>query len=228
MPKRPLAHAATLLPLAIGLGMTGLTPPDTHVAETAAKSSTKSTTKAPASCTQFDINVTASTSLGHSSPVPGQSCSVRTSNGFVLPDPMCTPGAINPTVTAEVLQDPSFHTDCVRSHATSESQKNGTYALYGIPHPAQNSGQSQTCELDHLISLELGGADTLDNIWPQCGPSDVALSERFFKRKDAVENFLARQVREGKMSLEDAQKGIASDWTQFLAVSEGCDSAACE
>jgi hypothetical protein len=127
-----------------------------------------------------------------------------------------------------VLQDPGFRTDCVRSHATSESKKEGTYALYGIPHPTTNSGQSQTCELDHLISLELGGADTLDNIWPQCGPSDVALSERFFKRKDAVENFLARQVREGKMSLEDAQKGIASDWTQFLAASEGCDSAACE
>ena len=224
MPKRPLAHAATLLPLAIGLGMTGLNPPATHEAATASKSSAKG----PVSCSQFDINVTASTSLGHPSSAAGQSCSVRTSNGFSLPDPMCTPGAINPTVTAEVLQDPSFRTDCVRSHATSESQKDGTYALYGIPHPTQNSGQSQTCELDHLISLELGGADTLDNIWPQCGPPDVALSERFFKRKDAVENFLARQVREGKMPLADAQKGIATDWTQFLAASEGCDSAACE
>jgi len=52
--------------------------------------------------------------------------------------------------------------------------------------------------LDHLISLELGGADTLDNIWPQCGPSGVALPQRFFKEKDTVENFLAMQVREAE------------------------------
>jgi len=70
--------------------------------------------------------------------------------------------------------------------------------------------------LDHLISLELGGADTLDNIWPQCGPSDVTLPQRFFKEKDTVENFLAMQVRAGRMDLIDAQRGIATDWTQFL------------
>jgi hypothetical protein len=66
--------------------------------------------------------------------------------------------------------------------------------------------------LDHLISLELGGADTLDNAWPQCGPSGVALPQRFFKEKDTVENFLAMQVREGRMDLSEAQKGIATDY----------------
>jgi hypothetical protein len=70
--------------------------------------------------------------------------------------------------------------------------------------------------LYHLIPLELGGADTLDNVWPQCGPSGVALPQRFFKEKDAVENYLAMQVRQGRMDLGAAQKGIATDWTQFL------------
>lgn len=97
-----------------------------------------------------------------------------------------------------------------------------------IAHPGHKTRQTQTCELDHLISLELGGNDTVDNIWPQCGPNGAVLCERFFKRKDAVENFLAKQVREGKMPLADAQKGIATDWTQFLAESEGCEGAACE
>ena len=87
---------------------------------------------------------------------------------------------------------------------------------YNLPHPSNNSGEAQICELDHLISLELGGADTLDNIWPQCGPSGVSLPQRFFKEKDTVENFLAMQVREGRMDLSEAQKGIATDWTQFL------------
>ena len=150
------------------------------------------------------------------------------SNGFPLPDPSCTPGAINDTITEEVLQNPDFRTGCVRGHATSEAQKAQTYQFYGIPHPSNNTGPNQTCELDHLISLELGGADTVDNIWPQCGPDNVALSERYFKRKDSVENFLAAQVKAGKISLHDAQIGIATDWTQFLADAEGCGSFPCQ
>jgi hypothetical protein len=43
-----------------------------------------------------------------------------------------------------------------------------------------------------------------------------------------VENYPAKQVREGKISLEDAQRGIESDWTQLLAASEGCEGDACE
>jgi hypothetical protein len=104
----------------------------------------------------------------------------------------------------------------LRDAATKEVEKAATYDWYGLQHPSNNSGESQICELDHLISLELGGADTLDNIWPQCGPSGVALPQRFFKEKDTVENFLAKQVREGRMDLIDAQRGIATDWTQFL------------
>jgi hypothetical protein len=46
------------------------------------------------------------------------------------------------------------------------------------------------------------------------------LDKRFFKRKDSVENFLAKQVKDGAMSLADAQKGIANDWTQFLTEAE--------
>jgi 5-methylcytosine-specific restriction endonuclease McrA len=183
----------------------------------------------PASCSEFNINATASAPLAQVSLPPTKTCSTRqTADGFLLPDPACTPGAINPTITAEVLQNPDFRTTCVRSHATTEQQKAQTYQFYAIEHPTNNSGQSQTCELDHLISLELGGADTLDNIWPQCGPPNVSLSERFFKRKDAVENYLAKQVKDGKISLSDAQRGIASDWTQFLAAAEGCESEACE
>jgi hypothetical protein len=119
-------------------------------------------------------------------------------------------------VTLEVLKDPSFRTGCVRNCASSENAKKATYAQYGIPQPTENTGSSQVCELDHLVSLELGGADTLDNIWPQCGPDSVPLAQRYFKQKDAVENYLAAQVKAGKMSLGKAQKKIASDWTQFL------------
>jgi len=116
-----------------------------------------------------------------------------------------------------VLRNPHFRTSCVRGHATSEEQKKKRYIAYGIPHPGHNTGVTQTCELDHLVSLELGGADTLDNIWPQCGPPGVALVHRFFREKDTVENYLAKQVREGVMNLKEVQQGIAADWTQYLA-----------
>src|SRR5437660_2135449 len=218
--KTSAAHAAALLPLAIGLAMNAVGA-RSHATDA-------STSNTPAACAAFDIDATASESLAAGGATVPNTCHTRFKGEFLLPDPACTPGAVNPTVTTEVLQDPTFRTACVRGHASSSAQKNHTYDLYTIAHPNNNTGQTQTCELDHLISLELGGADTVDNIWPQCGPDGAVLSERFFKRKDAVENFLAKQVREGKMSLADAQKGIATDWTQFLAASEGCEGAACE
>jgi len=159
---------------------------------------------------------------------PPQTCATGVKNGFPIPDPNCTPGAINPTLTIDVLQDPRFRTGCVREKATTPAEKATTYALYGIPHPPNNTGANQTCELDHLISLELGGADTLDNIWPQCGPPGVSLSQRFFKEKDGVENYLAKMVKTSQMDLGEVQRGIATDWTQYLdAAREACPGGRC-
>lgn len=50
--------------------------------------------------------------------------------------------------------------------------------------PRQQLRQDQTCELDHTVPLELGGAVGMGNIWPECGPADVTLRERYFKQKD--------------------------------------------
>ena len=61
-------------------------------------------------------------------------------------------------------------------------------------------------KLDHLVPLELGGSDGLGNIWPECGPDDVILRERYFRQKDHVENYLATEVRSGRMSLDSAQR----------------------
>ena len=180
-------------------------------------------------CSEFDVDGTASQPLRSVSLPPAVgSCKVRMSNGFPLPDRNCTPGATNPTLTVEVLRDPAFTTRCVRDSATTAKDKAGTYKWYGTPHPADNQGVKQTCELDHLISLELGGADSLDNIWPQCGPDGVTLASRFFKQKDMVENYLAARVKDGSIKLEDAQQGIADDWTKFLDDAKAaCKSGRC-
>jgi hypothetical protein len=170
----------------------------------------------PAACDELHVDGRASVPLQTVTLPPPQGCATRTANGFPIPDPNCTPGAVDPTVTIAVLRNPSFTTRCVRDAATNAVQKATTYAWYNLPLPSNKSGANQICELDHLIPLELGGADTLDNVWPQCGPSGVALPQRFFKEKDTVENFLAMQVKQGRMDLGAAQRGIAADWTQFL------------
>jgi hypothetical protein len=165
---------------------------------------------------EHGIDVKGDTAFREASNQQPGGCTAQTKNGLPVPDPACTPGAFNPTVTADILTDPAYRTGCVRDRATKAAEKAQTYDWYGIEHPSNNHGANQVCELDHLVPLELGGADTLDNIWPQCGPSEAALNDRFFKQKDLVENYLAAMVKAAKADLNGARKCIAADWTQFL------------
>jgi hypothetical protein len=84
----------------------------------------------------------------------------------LLPDPEATPGDM---VTTDA------QTVCVRGYAQRErnvplEEKRQVYALYGV-HPAVktvNGKRIRTCcEVDHLISLELGGSNDVKNLWPQ-------------------------------------------------------------
>jgi hypothetical protein len=179
-------------------------------------------------CPTRGIDPHASKRLANENGFIGGPCSDRVKNGFPLPDARCSPGAINRTITVAILKDPEFRTGCIRDCTTTSSQKANTYGAFGIAHPARNSGNSQTCELDHVVPLELGGADTLDNIWPQCGPTGAPLPQRFFKEKDIVENYLTAEVKSGRRTLISAQKGIAADWTQYLDQAKaGCGSKKC-
>lgn len=150
---------------------------------------------------------------------PG-SCHVRiAANGMQLPDPACTPGAVNPTVTVTILRNPDFRTNIIRDKVTSEEEKRKVYAWYGIDPPSNNTGANQVCELDHVIDISAGGGDSLANIWPECGPDNVPVGQREFKIKDAkAEHVLIRAIKEGATDaqLADLQKRIAADWTQFL------------
>ncbi len=170
---------------------------------------------APAVCAAFGVACDSEYFDSWRKPADG-SCSTTLRHGYPVPDPRCTPGGIDPGVTAEVLRNPGWRTGCIRNCETSEAEKHVTYRWYGLRTPRRNYGDSQVCELDHLVPLELGGADGLGNIWPECGPSAVALDERYFKIKDRVENYLADQVKSGRMPLDTAQRGIAADWTQYL------------
>jgi hypothetical protein len=59
-------------------------------------------------------------------------------------------------------------------------------------------------ELDHLVPLELGGANDAANLWPEAGPVP--------NPKDSVEGVLNSAVCDGRISLASAQRAIARDW----------------
>ncbi len=117
----------------------------------------------------------------------------------VLADPDCTPGAIFPDATAAQICVPGYSSK-VRN--VPDSVKNKAYAEYGIA-----SHQPGEYEVDHLISLELGGSNDIANLWPE--PASPVPG---FHEKDQVENYLHDQVCSGAISLQDAQSMIAHDW----------------
>jgi hypothetical protein len=89
-----------------------------------------------------------------------------------------------------------------------DSEKKAVYASYGIARCTDYCSGQEGCEIDHLISLELGGANTTDNLWPQPYQGEWNAHD-----KDRLENKLHHMVcTEKTISLKDAQKEIATDW----------------
>lgn len=111
----------------------------------------------------------------------------------------CTPGAIFPNVTKEQI--------CVSGYARSvrnvpQSVKNRVFAEYGVTKHLPGE-----YEVDHLVSLELGGSNDIANLWPE-----AASPKPGFHEKDQVENYLHNQVCKGNITLAEAQREIATNW----------------
>ena len=135
---------------------------------------------------------------------------------YALPDSKFTPGAIDSRLIADTsgkhhvvnrveanLCAKDFRTGPWRK--VSESEKKNACKEYGItegcPGPAY--------ELDHLISLEIGGSDDVTNLWPQ--PLNQA------RIKDhGTEDPLPKLVCSGKITLKDAQECISKDWVSCM------------
>ena len=116
-----------------------------------------------------------------------------------LQDRACTPGAIIKGVTKEQICTPGYSKE-VRD--VSEEEKEEVFKEYNVKH--HKPGQY---EVDHLVSLELGGSNGIANLWPESAEPHPGYHE-----KDRVENYLHRQVCDGNINLEEAQRLIANDW----------------
>jgi hypothetical protein len=130
-----------------------------------------------------------------------QSVNYRHHGRVALNDLQVTPGDTGSMTTGQ-LCSATFHTSSVRN--VPESVKHNVCNLYGL---SATRCTGQHVEIDHLISLELGGSNDPKNLWPQpYAPKPGA------KEKDTVENFLHRQVCLKAITLDAAQKAIATDW----------------
>ena len=137
--------------------------------------------------------------------------SARIGPADIYPDEERTPGAANPDITPDNIQDticnPHWSTRRVRPPAEYTNRlKAQQIDEYGL---ADRSAHDY--EEDHLIPLEIGG-DPRDpkNLWPE--PYDTSIPEGGAHEKDKVENYLHDEVCAGRIPLREAQHEIATDW----------------
>lgn len=121
----------------------------------------------------------------------------------VLPDPALTPGVLNPGVTPLTLKT----TVCVAGWTATVRPSTGwTDKLRNADTPAGRAPLEG--ELDHLISIEDGGAPAdPQNLWW------MAYGDRYGARvKDVLETKVKRLLCAGQISLEDARAALSPNW----------------
>jgi hypothetical protein len=182
--------------MAVGCGATGASS-TSEGGEAVASAASTASTPPPSASSAPPTRPTATASaaaLGH--PTKFSGCHVR----GLLPDPACTPGAIFAGPTVGQICTPGYSRS-VRN--VPESVKRSVYAEYGIASHVPGS-----YEVDHLVSLELGGNNSVANLWPEISPG--------YHEKDGIENRLHAAVCAGSASLRTAQLQIARDWRRTV------------
>jgi hypothetical protein len=123
----------------------------------------------------------------------------------ILPDPDLTPGNTF-DVTAQDLCVIGY-TKKVRNVPAEMKRK--VYQEYGI-----TSHGPGDYEVDHLIPLELGGSNSIKNLWPESHRTSPWNAQV----KDRLEGKLHEMVCSGQLDLKTAQRAIVSDWIEAYKV----------
>ena len=113
------------------------------------------------------------------------------------PNHRLTPGARLAAGSASICR--TGYSASVRNVPTSE--KDAVYVRYGIQRVAY------AYEVDHLVSLELGGSNAITNLWPEHYYAPWGA-----RTKDRLENKLHTLVCSGSLSLISAQRQEAANW----------------
>lgn len=118
-------------------------------------------------------------------------------------------GELNPNVTQK-----NVDTTICKSGWTATIRPPVSYTN-ALKNKLLTSGKPSDFELDHYVSLELGGSPTsTNNLWMEAYETPIGIGAR---QKDTIESELKRRVCLGSLSLKDAQNIIMTDWyAEFL------------
>jgi hypothetical protein len=137
------------------------------------------------------------------------SCWYLTAMAGDIPDAMKTPGVARTELSKSTICTTKWGQD--ERHVTA-AMKAQVFALYDYSGNEDArcvaDAHGKTCEIDHLISRELGGADDIKNLWPQAygtTPWNAHL-------KDKLENRLHRELCANHVSLQEARDSLVNDW----------------
>ncbi len=128
----------------------------------------------------------------------GTSLDATKTEGIALPRRTLTPGSTRAVQVADLCSNQELGND----PPVSPSLEQAVFREYGVP-----ASSRKDYELDYLITPELGGVDSIQNLWPQ--PHSSIWNARV---KDQLEDQLHQLVCQGKVQLATAQSDIASDW----------------
>jgi hypothetical protein len=127
-----------------------------------------------------------------------------------VPDSEKTPGAVRKGLTKEKICSVKWGKDERHVTAAMMQQVFTLYGYSGNDDPKCVPAGKRRCEIDHLISRELGGADEVSNLWPQSygsSPWNAVL-------KDKLENRLHKEMCAGRITLKAARDMLVNDWRE--------------
>jgi hypothetical protein len=119
----------------------------------------------------------------------------------ILPDPKLTLGDAFEVSAADVCT-PGYSKKVRNVPASVKAE---VYREYGVTQHHRGD-----YEIDHLVSLELGGSNSIKNLWPQ----SYRTRPWNARVKDRLENRLHELVCSGQLDLKTAQQAIASNWIE--------------
>lgn len=106
-----------------------------------------------------------------------------------MPNPKLTPGRV-----ARSAKDQG---------GVTVAMEQKVFARYRLPWSMRAS-----FKIDHLIPVELGGADTIENLWPQ----SLRAKPYGADRKKLLTEVLLERIARKQITLAQAQEQISKDW----------------
>lgn len=142
-------------------------------------------------------------------PIVNQSNPTRIGPKEAYPDFQLNPGKLSDLDPNKTCLDPNWRTSSIRPPVNyTNALKKQDIALYHY-----TDTNMADYELDHIVSLEVCG-DPKDpkNLWPE--PYNLTWNGKDVgaRIKDKVENLMAKMVKAGQISVQEAANNLRFDW----------------